>query len=73
MGNVWAEPSLQEKFNLPRVGPFDLKRSVGMGIRFFMPMIGLLGFDLGYGFDDLDGDGEPEGWKTSITIGQQYR
>ena len=73
MGNVWAELSLQEKFNLPRVGPFDLKRSTGVGIRFFMPMIGMLGFDLGYGFDDLDGDGEPEGWKTSITIGQQYR
>ena len=73
MGNAWAELSLQEKFNLPRVGPFDLKRSTGVGIRFFMPMIGMLGFDLGYGFDDLDGDGEPEGWKTSITIGQQYR
>ena len=73
MGNVWAETSLQEKFNLPRVGPFDLKRSTGVGIRFFMPMIGMLGFDLGYGFDDLDGDGEPEGWKTTLTIGQQYR
>ena len=73
MGNVWAETSLQEKFSLPRVGPFDLKRSTGAGIRFFMPMIGMLGFDLGYGFDDLDGDGEPEGWKTTLTIGQQYR
>ena len=73
MGNVWAETSLQEKFSLPRVGPFDLKRSTGVGIRFFMPMIGMLGFDLGYGFDDLDGDGEPEGWKTTLTIGQQYR
>ena len=73
MGNVWAETSLQEKFSLPRVGPFDLKRSTGTGIRFFMPMIGMLGFDLGYGFDDLDGDGEPEGWKTTLTIGQQYR
>ena len=73
MGNVWAETSLQEKFSLSRVGPFDLKRSTGAGIRFFMPMIGMLGFDLGYGFDDLDGDGEPEGWKTTLTIGQQYR
>jgi len=72
MGNVWIESHLQEKFNLTRLGPIDLKRSAGVGIRFFMPMIGKLGFDFGYGFDDLNGDGEAEGWKTSITIGQQF-
>ena len=72
MGNVWIESHLQEKFNLPRIGPIDLKRSAGAGIRFFMPMIGKLGFDFGYGFDDLNGDGEAEGWKSSITIGQQF-
>ncbi len=44
----------------------------GGGIRFFMPMIGKLGFDFGYGFDDLNGDGQAEGWKSSITIGQQF-
>ena len=37
-----------------------------------MPMIGKLGFDFGYGFDDLDGNGIAEGWKSSITIGQQF-
>ena len=72
MGNVWIESHLQEKFNLPRMGPIDLKRSAGVGIRFFMPMIGKLGFDFGYGFDDLDGNGIAEGWKSSITIGQQF-
>ena len=72
MGNVWIESHLQEKFNLSRIGPIDLKRSAGLGIRFFMPMIGKLGFDFGYGFDDLNGDGEAEGWKSSITIGQQF-
>ena len=72
MGNVWIESHLQEKFNLSRIGPVDLKRSAGVGIRFFMPMIGKLGFDFGYGFDDLNGDGEAEGWKSSITIGQQF-
>jgi len=72
MGNVWIESHLQEKFNLPRMGPIDLKRSAGVGIRFFMPMIGKLGFDFGYGFDDLDGNGLAEGWKSSITIGQQF-
>ena len=31
--------------------PFDLKRSAGMGMRVFLPMFGLLGFDYGFGFD----------------------
>ena len=31
--------------------PFDLKRSVGLGARVFLPMFGTLGFDWGYGFD----------------------
>ena len=72
MGNVWTNKDMKEKLNLPRVGPLDMKRSAGAGIRFFMPMIGMLGFDLGYGFDDLNGDGLSEGWKTSITMGQQF-
>jgi outer membrane protein insertion porin family len=29
-------------------------------------------FDYGYGFDDINGDGEAEGWKSTITIGQQF-
>jgi outer membrane protein insertion porin family len=37
-----------------------------------MPMIGMLGFDIGYGFDDITGNGEPQGWKTTITFGQQF-
>jgi outer membrane protein insertion porin family len=31
--------------------PYDLGRSVGAGIRVFLPMFGLLGFDYGIGFD----------------------
>jgi len=69
---VWASLDMEEKFSLPRRGPLDLKKSAGVGVRFFMPMIGMLGFDLGYGFDDLNGDGSPEGWKTTITFGQQF-
>ncbi len=42
-GNAWR--SLRD-FN-----PFDLKRSVGMGLRVFLPMFGTLGFDYGIGFD----------------------
>ena len=31
--------------------PFDLKRSAGIGVRIFLPMIGMMGIDWGYGFD----------------------
>jgi outer membrane protein insertion porin family len=42
-GNAWRE---FRDFN-----PFDLKRSAGMGLRVFLPMFGVLGFDYGIGFD----------------------
>ena len=73
MGNVWSSGDLMERLSLPRNGPLDLKRSVGAGIRFFMPMIGMLGFDVGYGFDRVNGYGELEpAWKTTLTFGQQF-
>jgi len=68
MGNVWSSIDLMERLNLPRSGPLDMKRSAGAGIRFFMPMIGMLGFDIGYGFDRTP---EPS-WKTTLTFGQQF-
>ena len=68
MGNVWSSTDLMERLSLPRSGPFDMKRSAGAGIRFFMPMIGMLGFDIGYGFDRIP---EPE-WKTTLTFGNQF-
>jgi len=71
-GNVWDMDSMTEPFSIPRTGPLSLKRSAGFGIRFFMPMIGMLGFDMGYGFDDNDGDGEAEGWNYTIIFGQQF-
>jgi outer membrane protein insertion porin family len=33
--------------------PFHLRRSVGVGMRFFLPMFGLLGFDYGIGLDRI--------------------
>ena len=33
--------------------PFRLRRSAGVGMRFFLPMFGLLGFDYGFGFDRI--------------------
>ena len=34
--------------------PFNVKRSLGGGVRIFLPMFGLLGFDYGWGFDTMD-------------------
>ncbi len=31
--------------------PFNLRKSAGIGVRIFLPMFGLLGFDYGIGFD----------------------
>lgn len=71
-GNVWNANSMSEPFSIPRSGPLSLKRSAGFGIRFFMPMIGMLGFDMGYGFDDNAGDGNPDGWNYTIIFGQTF-
>ena len=42
-GNAWAEA---KNFN-----PFEIKRSAGVGVRIFLPMVGLMGIDWAYGFD----------------------
>jgi outer membrane protein insertion porin family len=49
-GTLWAQGGNSwNSFN--QYNPFDLKRSVGVGLRVFLPMFGLLGFDYGVGFD----------------------
>ena len=52
--------------------PFELKRSNGVGLRIFMPMFGLLGVDLAYGYDNLPGTSGPSGWQTHFVLGQQF-
>lgn len=42
-GNMW--------YSLDEWNPFDVKRSGGLGVRVFLPMFGMLGFDYGIGFD----------------------
>lgn len=46
-GNVW------DNFN--QFNPFNVRRSVGIGARIFLPIFGLLGLDYGYGFDKIPG------------------
>ncbi len=71
-GNVWETHQMVEPFALPRTSAMNLRRSAGVGIRFFMPMVGMLGFDMGYGFDDILREGEPSGWNYHIIFGQQF-
>ena len=62
MGNSWADFS--------QVDPFDLKRSLGVGVRMFMPLLGLLGLDAGYGFDSIQGDTSGPGWEVHFIFGR---
>ncbi|WP_299012609.1 outer membrane protein assembly factor BamA [uncultured Polaribacter sp.] len=58
--------------NFQEFNPFQLKRSAGFGVRIFMPAFGLLGIDLGHGFDPLPGQIEKSGWQTHFIIGRQF-
>ncbi len=53
--------------------PFQLKRTVGIGVRVFLPMFGLLGFDYGFGLDKVvEGNTNPgfgQLGKFSIILG----
>jgi outer membrane protein insertion porin family len=40
-------------YSIKDYNPFQLRRSVGLGMRFFLPMFGLLGFDYGLGLDRM--------------------
>ncbi|MCG8340379.1 MAG: BamA/TamA family outer membrane protein [Cytophagales bacterium] len=51
--------------------PFDIKKSVGLGIRFSLPMVGLFGFDWGYGFDRNIPDNEKG--EFHFSVGKQFR
>ena len=59
-GNCWSD---FREFN-----PFQIKRSAGVGVRVFLPMIGLLGIDWGYGFDSTATGGS----QFHFVIGQQF-
>ncbi len=60
-GNSWTDI---KKFN-----PFQVKRSAGVGLRVFLPVVGLLGIDWGYGFDTESGKDKSH---FHFLIGQQF-
>jgi outer membrane protein insertion porin family len=52
---------------------FDLKRSYGFGARLLIQPIGMIGFDYGYGADDVyPKDGKPDGWKFHFQFGRGF-
>ncbi len=59
-GNCWSD--------IRNFNPFQIKRSAGLGVRIFLPMIGLLGVDWGWGFDDPVNGGS----QFHFVIGQQF-
>jgi outer membrane protein insertion porin family len=69
VGNTWN--------GLARIDLGDLYKGFGFGIRLNIPMMGLMGFDFGYGFDDLwkrtkmDG-GKPNGWQMHFLMNRGF-
>ena len=61
-GNAWSETS---NFN-----PFDMKRSAGLGVRIFLPMVGMMGIDWAYGFDTVFG--KKGGSQFHFILGQEF-
>lgn len=51
---------------------FDLRRSVGVGARLLINPIGLIGFDLGYGFDRKITDGKDPEWLFHFQFGKGF-
>ena len=63
-GNAWAQT---RDFN-----PFDIKRSAGVGVRIFLPMVGLMGIDWAYGFDRAYGTSSIGGSQFHFILGQEF-
>ncbi len=64
-GNAW--------YNFKDFNPFNLNRSAGVGVRIFLPMLGLLGIDWGYGFDPIPNQSADKwGSQFHFVLGQQF-
>ena len=61
-GNAWH--------NVSSFNPFDMKRSAGLGVRIFLPMVGLMGLDWAYGFDQVFG--HKGGSNFHFILGQEF-
>ena len=52
--------------------PFRIKRSAGVGVRIYLPIVGLLGIDWGWGFDAPMGGTERSGSQFHFRMGQSF-
>ena len=52
--------------------PFKIKRSAGLGVRLYLPVVGMLGIDWGYGFDAPAGQTDKSGSQFHFVMGQQF-
>ena len=52
--------------------PFRIKRSAGFGVRLYLPVVGMLGIDWGYGFDPPAGSTTKSGSQFHFVMGQQF-
>ena len=63
-GNVWKDFTNSD--------PFTLKRAAGFGARVQVPAVGLIGIDIGYGFDANIPFGPVSGWHTHFQFGRFF-
>lgn len=61
-GNAWT--------SVKNFSPFDLKRSAGVGVRIYLPMVGMMGIDWAYGFDKVRGT--KGGSHFHFILGQEF-
>ena len=52
--------------------PFKIKRSAGFGVRLYLPVVGMLGIDWGYGFDPPANSTTKSGSQFHFVLGQQF-
>jgi len=81
-GNTWrnlASANPFEKTHVAQGRIYGLRRSVGVGARVFMPLLGIIGFDYAYGFDnvELDASNRTTGrlfgaWKPHFVFGRSF-
>lgn len=58
-------------YNYTDYNPFRLRRSVGVGMRFFLPMFGLLGFDYGVGLDRIQNGSLRDATRFTFMLGYE--
>jgi outer membrane protein insertion porin family len=64
-GNLWSVAKVWD--------PFELKRAAGVGVRIYLPMVGLMGIDWAYGFDRANSSStKASGSQFHFIIGQEF-